>query len=170
MTDLPPEPNFALHPDAEQARVNADRLYERVASQLTGVLPPSVNIQHIGATAIAGCLTKGDLDIVVRVPTQDFGRADKVLAARFARNVGSKRTESFSSFEDDATVPHLGIQLTVVGSQDDCFHLFVNALRQDRELVAQYNVLKQKFDGQPMDVYRAAKSAFVTNVLARAQR
>lgn len=168
--DLPPEPNFALHPDVETARAEGERLFERISSELRALLPSSADIRHIGATAVAGCLTKGDLDIVVRVGADDFIVADAALAARFARNLGSKRTASFSSFEDAETSPHLGVQLTVAGGEDDDFHLFVEALKRDPELVAQYNALKRQFDGQPMDVYRAAKGAFVTTVLSRLDR
>lgn len=164
--DLPTEPDFSLHPDQEQARLGADRLFARIAAELRDLLPFSAEIRHVGATAVPGCLTKGDLDIVVRVPAEAFGAADEALAARFARNTGSKHTDGFSSFEDAATIPHLGVQLTVAGGADDYFHLFVDALLRDPELVAQYNVLKRRFDGQPMDVYRTAKSAFVEDVLA----
>ncbi len=169
-SDHPSEPNFALHADAAEARAAAERLFVRIAAVLTGLLPASADIHHIGATAVPGCLTKGDLDIVVRVPQAVFAAADAALAARFARNVGSKRTDSFSSFEDAATSPHLGIQLTVVGSADDMFHLFVAALSEDPELVAAYNALKRRFDGAPMHVYRAAKGAFVGDVLSRRGR
>ena len=169
-SDLPPEPDFSLHPDEAKARAAAERLFERVAADLRVLLPASADIRHVGATAVPGCLTKGDLDIVVRVPAEAFVATDQALAARFARNVGSKHTDSFSAFEDAAATPHLGIQLAVVGSEDDCFHFFVEALRQDRGLVARYNALKIAFDGQPMEVYRAAKSAFIQDVLSRRDR
>jgi GrpB-like predicted nucleotidyltransferase (UPF0157 family) len=165
MSQVPVEPDFALHPNTDQAREDAERLFERVAAELKALLPPSADIHHIGATAVAGCRTKGDLDILVRVPAAVFGGADEVLAGRFARNVGSDRTETFSAFEDASTSPHLGIQLIVAGSEGDDFHIFVDALRRDPQLVARYNALKCQFDGQPMDVYRAAKSAFIRDAL-----
>jgi GrpB-like predicted nucleotidyltransferase (UPF0157 family) len=165
--DPPSEPDFALHRDPAEARADAERLFERIATELAALLPPSADIRHIGATAVPGCLTKGDLDIVVRIAAEDFSAADAVLAARFARNLGSKRTASFASFEDAATSPHLGIQLTVAGGEDDSFPLFVGALKRDTELVAAYNALKRDFDGKPMEVYRAAKAVFVTRVLSR---
>lgn len=166
-SDLPPEPDFALHADPAEARTAAERLFVRIAAMLRDLLPASADIRHIGATAVPGCLTKGDLDIVVRVPQAAFAAAEMALAARFARNVGSKRTETFSSFEDAATSPHLGIQLAVAGSADDMFHLFVAALLEDPELVATYNALKRRFDGAPMPVYRAAKDTFIAEVLNR---
>lgn len=166
-SDLPAEPAFSLHPDQELARSSAERLFARIAAELRALLPQSADIRHVGATAVPGCLTKGDLDIVVRVDASEFAAADRALAARFARNSGSKRTDTFSAFEDAGTTPHLGVQLTVAGGEDDYFHLFADALRRDPELVAAYNALKLRFDGQPMDVYRAAKSAFIGEVLGR---
>lgn len=56
-----------LAPDPEVARGAAETLFRMVASELAAVLPSSAEVLHIGATAVPGCLTKGDLDIAVRV-------------------------------------------------------------------------------------------------------
>lgn len=164
-SDLPTEATFSLHSDQAQARCDAERLFARVAAELSALLPASAEVHHVGATAVPGCLTKGDLDIVVRVGPEALAEADAALAARFTRNEGSKRTDAFSSFEDATATPHLGVQLTAKGGADDYFHLFAEALRRSPELVAAYNALKQRFDGKPMDAYRRAKSAFVEDVL-----
>jgi GrpB-like predicted nucleotidyltransferase (UPF0157 family) len=165
--DLPSRPDFVLHPEQARAYEAAARLFARISDELKRTLPASAEILHVGATAVPGCLTKGDLDIVVRVPAPAFAAADAVLAARFTRNVGSRRTDTFSSFEDAQATPHLGIQLTVAGGEDDYFHLFVEALRREPELVARYNALKRGFDGKPMDAYRVAKGAFIAEALGR---
>jgi GrpB-like predicted nucleotidyltransferase (UPF0157 family) len=166
MSDHPSGETFLLHADDAEARAAAERLFARVAVDLAEVLPASAEIRHVGATAVAGCLTKGDLDVVVRVPAADFLSADAALARRLARNAGSERTDTFSSFEDSTALPHLGIQLTVIGSADDCFHLFAEVLRGDPGCVARYNALKRAYHGRPMQAYRAAKDAFVSEVLA----
>jgi GrpB-like predicted nucleotidyltransferase (UPF0157 family) len=93
-------------------------------------------------------------------------QADEGLARQFGRNLGSARSASFSAFEDSTTSPHLGIQLTAIDGPQDFFHLFVEVLKKDAALVAQYNALKQKFNGRPMDDYRSAKDDFVAKVLA----
>ena len=166
-SDLPDAAVFSLHPDQDVARVAAERLFSRVETELGALLPASAEIVHVGATAVPGCLTKGDLDVVVRVEADAFSEADRVLSKRFSRNEGSKRTDSFAAFEEAHAIPHLGIQLTVKGGADDCFHVLADALRGDPKLVEAYNALKQRFAGQPMDAYRAAKSAFIRDVLAR---
>jgi GrpB-like predicted nucleotidyltransferase (UPF0157 family) len=90
------------------------------------------------------------------------------LARHFARNLGSMRSATFSAFEDPTTSPHLGIQLTVIDGPQDFFHVFVEALRRDPALLAQYNALKQEFNGRPMDDYRSAKDEFAAKILASA--
>jgi GrpB-like predicted nucleotidyltransferase (UPF0157 family) len=152
--------------DPESARVAAQRLFEAVSRSLTDILPPTADIRHVGATAIPGCLTKGDLDIVVRVTAGDFEAADTALASGYARNHGSVRSPVFSAFEDASSRPHLGIQLTAIDSPFDFFHLFAEGLRQSPQLLDKYNALKRSHDGCDMSVYRVAKDAFVEKVLA----
>ena len=162
------EPEFLLHPEPARARAAADALFERIAAILRAVLPAGADIRHVGSTAVPGCETKGDLDIVVRVPAVDFAAAEAVLTARLTRNTGSVRTDTFAAFEDATTAPHLGVQLAVIGGPFDDFHRFEAALRRDASLVERYNVLKMQFHGRPMDEYRAAKDTFIAEVLASA--
>ena len=160
------EPDFSLHPDPAVASAAAHELFERTATTLRLLLPASADIRHIGSTSIPGCLTKGDLDVVVRVLAADFPAADAALATRYPRNTGSSRTDAFSAFEDPESSPHLGIQLAAIDGPYDDFHRFADVLRRDAALVARYNALKIKFDGRPMAEYRTAKDAFIAEVLA----
>jgi GrpB-like predicted nucleotidyltransferase (UPF0157 family) len=164
---VPSSEIFALAPDTERARAAADVLFASVSAELRALLPLSADIRHIGATAIPGCLTKGDLDIVVRVHGPDFAAAEQALASRFERNTGSARTATFAAFEDNHITPHLGVQLAAIGSEDDCFHLFADRLRKNAALVQAYNHLKRSWDGKAMDDYRRAKDEFIADVLRR---
>jgi GrpB-like predicted nucleotidyltransferase (UPF0157 family) len=152
--------------DANSAREEAQRLFEAVSKLLTRMLPPTADVRHIGATAVPGCLTKGDLDIVVRVPVDQFSDTDAVLASRFARNEGSIHSETFAAFEDASSKPHLGIQLVAINGPFDFFHLFVDALQRSPRLVEEYNALKSQHNGANMALYREAKDAFIGAVLA----
>lgn len=156
---------FILADDAGAARQAAASLFERVRTRLAVILPASAEVLHIGATAIPGCLTKGDLDIVVRVDPTDFVTAEAGLAAAFGRNAGSIRTDAFAAFEDADCRPPLGIQLTAKDGVLDVFHRFADALRADPELLARYNALKLAHHTRPMARYRAEKDAFVSEVL-----
>ncbi|MCJ2058577.1 GrpB family protein [Methylobacterium sp. J-048] len=162
---MPHAQRFHLIEDNDAARAAAEQLFAIVRGTLEPVLPAATEILHIGATAIPGCLTKGDLDIAARVERADFTAAESCLAARFTRNDGSVRTDDFAAFEDASRTPHLGIQLTVKGGPIDVFHRFAMALRADPELVARYNALKRAHHDHPMTPYRAGKDAFISDVL-----
>jgi GrpB-like predicted nucleotidyltransferase (UPF0157 family) len=164
--NMPHDEMLKLAPDLDAARSAAESLFQTIASELAAVLPRSAEALHIGATAVPGCLTKGDLDIVVRVDEADFPAAESLLSRRFNRNAGSALTDDFAAFEDSRRTPHLGVQLTVKGGAFDVFHHFVEALRADPALVRDYNDLKEQFCDRSMADYRAAKDSFVGEVLA----
>ena len=156
---------FCLHPDPQAARQAASALYAAIMPGLRDILPASARISHIGSTAVEGLQTKGDLDILVRVPKDAFMAADAALAARFPRNKGSVRTDDFSAFEvPDEALP-VGIQLAAIDGAFDHFHLFAAALAAHPALIDGFNEIKQLFDGQPMTDYRAAKALFINAVL-----
>lgn len=134
----------------------AERLFRRLRLRIAR-RAPAAEILHIGATALRGLPTKGDLDIVVRVPQSRFDHAERVLAALFARNLGSDRSNSFASFKDDGCVPPLGVQLVVIGSEHDDFHIVTSLIAADPSLRRRVVLLKRRFDGRSMERYRAAK-------------
>lgn len=129
--------------------------------QRLSVLLPSAEIHHIDSTAVPGSLTKGDLDVQVRVRADAFARADAVLAGHYARNEASDRTGTFSSFKEDGGDPALGIQLTAIDGPEDFFRRLRDYLRAHPEANERYNALKRRFEGARMDEYRAAKAAFL---------
>ncbi len=56
---------------------------------------PFADIQHVGSTTIPNSLTKGDLDIQVRVPFEQFPTAVQALEALYEVNKGSGKTDFF---------------------------------------------------------------------------
>ena len=145
----------------------ADRAFANLAATLNARLPGSVTVEHIGATAVPGSLTKGDLDICVLVDAGDFPAVDAILAAMYARNTGSIHTGFFAAFSKEDAHPPLGIQLVERGSDLDVFVAFRDALRADAALVDAYNALKKQHILGDADAYRAAKSTFIASVLAK---
>ena len=144
----------------------AEQAFAAWAVTLAAILPPNAEIEHIGATAVPGCLTKGDLDILVRVARADFAAAEAALAARFDRNLGSVRTSEFAAFADEAADPPLGVQLAVRGGELDDFLAFRDLLRADPALLAAYNALKRRHHGGSMQAYRSEKDALIARALA----
>ncbi|MEO9649058.1 MULTISPECIES: GrpB family protein [Roseibium] len=158
------EPAFNLV-DTQDAYLGAERLFNEVRLLVADAVPHA-DIHHIGATAVPGCLTKGDLDIVVRVCTEKFEEADQALGLLYPRNLGSIRTTTFSAFEDSKKEPHLGVQLVAKDGPHDFFHQFAAALKASPDLLQAYNELKMEFAGRDMTRYRHAKNAFVERALA----
>jgi GrpB-like predicted nucleotidyltransferase (UPF0157 family) len=144
----------------------AERLYGAIEGQLRRLLPQA-DIRHVGSTAVPGSMTKGDLDVVVRVQPADFKLSEELLGAKFDRNTGSERTHDFSAFKDDSATPDLGIQLVAVGGPADNFHIWVQQLLDDPTLRRQYDELKLKFEGRDMEEYRLVKSDFITRNIRR---
>jgi GrpB-like predicted nucleotidyltransferase (UPF0157 family) len=138
----------------------ANRLYERTKYAISNILPEA-EIHHVGSTAIPGSLTKGDLDIVVRINAAAFAQADTALADAYDRNMGSDKTDSFSAFLDGTASPELGIQLVAIGSELDTFVAWQRLLESDSKLRAEYDQLKSSYEGQSMTEYRLAKSEFI---------
>ncbi|WP_234028567.1 GrpB family protein [Lentibacillus sp. Marseille-P4043] len=52
-------------------------------------------IQHVGSTTIPNSITKGDLDIQVRVKAHLFPNAVQELSKLYELNEGSVKTEEF---------------------------------------------------------------------------
>jgi GrpB-like predicted nucleotidyltransferase (UPF0157 family) len=137
---------------------------ERIAERL-----PAAEIEHVGSTSIPGALTKGDLDLLVRVDAAGFEPAVRVLRTLYAVHQPDNWTPTYASFSDaDAHDPPVGVQLVVAGSADDAlFGPFRRAMIADPELLAAYNDLKRRFDGSDYDAYTDAKAQFIERVMAR---
>lgn len=136
-----------------------------ISQNLTQLLPEA-DIQHVGSTAIPGALTKGDLDINVRIPADRFQSAERILGDRFERKPNPSYPDKFSYFKNDSPPISIGIQLTVIDSEFDFFWKFRDLLLQNPELVTAYNQIKQKFNGKASAAYRVAKSDFIEFIIS----
>ena len=72
--------------NAPDVFAEADALFLEVEAQLRSAIPYA-EIHHVGSTAIPGSFTKGDLDVLVRVPRSLFSAAEATLAEIFERNL-----------------------------------------------------------------------------------
>ncbi len=126
-------------------------------------LLPGARIEHIGATAVPGALTKGDLDLMVSVAPGDFEAAVVALRRRYAVNQPGNWSPRFASFEQlpSGAVP-VGVQLVVLGSRDEkLFTEWRDRLRGDPELRQRFNAFKRGQTGAEPDEYIAAKARFI---------
>lgn len=128
-------------------------------------LLPEADVQHVGSTAVPDSITKGDLDIQVRVFSKQFHTAVQELSSLYDINEGSIKTDTFRAFKDDATIPPLGVQLTVIDSEFDFFWKFRDVLMLNNRYQNEYDELKRKYEGKEMDEYREAKNVFFRKIM-----
>ncbi len=149
---------FRVARDAD-VHAAAARLFDVVRAELAALLP-FAEVLHVGSTAIPGALTKGDLDVQVRVTRDRFDEACRVLHAKWAVNEGGFTAPDGCSFEDKSTSPELGVHVTVTDSAADFQWVFGAMMIEDPSWVADYDAIKARFDGLSMDDYRDEKDRF----------
>lgn len=138
----------------------AQQVYEKNEEQIMRVLW-FVDIQHIGSTAIPGSITKGDVDLNVRVKLKDFEKAKEELEKLYEINQPENWTPNFASFKNDTGfVLPVGVQLTIIGSKSDEFVKLRDLLINNSHLLEEYNQMKLKYEDKDMDEYRKEKAAF----------
>jgi len=121
----------------------------------------------MGATAVPGSITKGDLDLLVRVSASDFAVAVATLENRYAIHQRQNWTPAYASFMDgEAGDVPVGVQLVVADSDLDAAFVSIRSLLRGRpDLVEQSNELKRSFEGGDPEAYVAAKQAFIERLL-----
>jgi GrpB-like predicted nucleotidyltransferase (UPF0157 family) len=128
-------------------------------------LIPHADIKHVGSTAVPGALTKGDLDLQVRVRAEDFASARDILQTHYRIHQPEKWTSTFASFmdPDENRIP-TGIQLTAMDSDADFFFRARDLLVNSPIWLCRYYSLKELYEGKSMDAYREEKGRFFENL------
>jgi GrpB-like predicted nucleotidyltransferase (UPF0157 family) len=140
--------------------------FEWESARIKAVLPDA-DVQHIGATAIPGSVTKGDLDLLVRVAADHFSQARLELADHFQVHQRDVWGREFASYvaEDNQEIA-VGVQLVVADSvEDQVFRSFRDALWSDPDLVVAYNRLKEDHADDGQARYRRMKESFIRKAL-----
>jgi GrpB-like predicted nucleotidyltransferase (UPF0157 family) len=137
-----------------------------VASSLRELLS-QCQIEHIGATALPDGVTKGDVDINIRVSSDDFAGAVETLRRRFPVAQPDNWSSTFASFSDSSRALPVGLQVTVIGSADDFLVPLRDLMRTDAALRREYDRVKRAAATLGPDGYWNAKNEFLTEVVAR---
>lgn len=130
-------------------------------------LLPAAEVEHIGSTAVAGVVTKGDMDLLVRVPAAEFAAACGALRGRYDVNQPENWARGFASFtEPDPPGIPVGIQLVAAGDEwDRRFVEWRRLLTVDPAVRARYNQLKRNHADSGPDAYLEAKNRFIADEL-----
>ncbi len=131
-----------------------------------GHLFPDAELHHIGATAIPGSLTKGDVDVLLRVSGTQFRTVVDTLRQHFSIKQVSNWTPEFASFGDDSRyVLPVGIQVVVRDSSLDIFLFLRDYFVSHRDALIEYNHLKQIHAAEGEKAYWGAKNEFLEKIM-----
>ena len=145
-----PSEHFAGRASAASAE-HSRRIRERL---------PGADVRHVGGTSVAGLLTTGDVDLHVRVEPDAFAAACDVLCELYEPLYRDRWRES-AYFFDPRSEPRVEVALTEIGNIDDLHHGEAwRRIANDPDLIEQYNALKRRYDGRPVEEYDVAKREF----------
>lgn len=127
---------------------------------------PAIEVHHIGSTAIPGALTKGDLDVVLRVESHEFRSTIEKLRVAFSVKQPENWDPYFASFGNDTDFGiSVGVQLVIKDSQADFFLFVRDYLISNPATLAAYNQAKQQSATRNVRVYRAAKDRILAQII-----
>jgi GrpB-like predicted nucleotidyltransferase (UPF0157 family) len=124
-------------------------------------------IHHIGATALPSGRTKGDVDVNVRVPEERFAAVVEALSSQLTVVQQENWTPTFASFSVPGSALPLGVQLTVIGSENDFLLALRDRLRADPLLLRRYDEVKAAAAAGGAGAYWEAKDRFLRELRAR---
>ncbi len=152
-----------LEPEEYQEKVNL--LFEKVLSDLAGKVNLS-RLEHIGASSIAGSVSKGDLDIFLGIDKSMFDiTIGDLKNAGFVEKVGTLRTDDLCMMITEKYNYDVAIQVVVNGSEFEDFIKFRDFMISRPDLVEELNKLKRESQGLIPSDYRKKKSNWVESVI-----
>jgi len=148
---------------AERIRPAAERSLAAVRTRVQ-VLGLPGDVVLLGGSSVPGALTRGDIDLHLRVPPTEFARVVETLKAVFAvvhPEIWAPTLATFAVADD----PPVGLAVTPAGSEHDLrFTRSWQLLAADPALIQEYNAVKRSVTDAD---YEARKSAFFDMLLAR---
>jgi GrpB-like predicted nucleotidyltransferase (UPF0157 family) len=137
--------------------------------RLSTLLGDDHELELLGGSSIPDALTKGDVDLHLRVPPAAFDRTVAALRGVYQVVHPEIWQSTLATFEVAAALP-TGIAVTPVGSEHDLrFRLSWAALAADPGLVRAYNEMKLRHRDDPAE-YESRKSAFFSALVATSSR
>jgi GrpB-like predicted nucleotidyltransferase (UPF0157 family) len=143
-----------------------ERILASLTQRLSAILPDA-ELYHVGGTAVPGAITKGDIDVALRVPAARFATAVGILGMHFAIKQRENWTPEFASFGDDVSYElPVGIQVAIRDSVADSLLYLRDYLIANRQALAEYNSLKLAHAKSGQTAYWQAKHEFFAQILS----
>jgi GrpB-like predicted nucleotidyltransferase (UPF0157 family) len=123
---------------------------------------PWIEIKPIGGSFVPGALTKGDVDLLVRVEKNRFFETLDLLRNIFQENNREIWDSDFAIFKDEKSFNEkIDILVTIIGTNNDLKHSRATEfLSNNKEYLDEYNQLKSSFTDSEDPEYKAAKRKF----------
>ncbi|SOC53762.1 GrpB family protein [Ornithinimicrobium cerasi] len=144
---------------SDDLQAEARRTRDVVAAELVA-LGVAGELELTGATSLPGALTRGDVDLHLRVPADLFDETVGLLRTAYPVASPTAWAATLAVFGIPGTLP-TGLAVTPVGSEHDVrFVTGWRELRNRPELLEEYNRLKREASDEAD--YEERKSAFFT--------
>lgn len=148
---------------SDRLRPQADRILREQRAVLAEAGVPGI-LELVGGSSVDGALTKGDVDLHLRVAPELFDEAVGAARQLFAVVHPEIWCATLATFDVAAELP-TGLAITPLGSEHDLrFSRVWRLLAAEPALVDEYNAVKT--DAAAAD-YESRKSAFFDRVLDR---
>lgn len=146
--------------------VNLVPIYKELEKSIRDLLPLA-RIEHVGASSVEGCISKGDLDILVAVEQDKFEESlDLIKTLGFYEKKDTLRTNELCMLvTNNYKGEDVAIQLIANGSNFENFLRFRDILRSNKETLSQYNELKKLSENLDHEEYRNKKNEFISSIL-----
>lgn len=133
--------------DPHQYQPEVTQLFEVIANEVCRLLPKA-RVEHIGASAIPGAISKGDLDVFVGVDEEELERTVECLERNGYRvKRDTLRNESLCMLETSSYEVPVAMQVVANGSQYEMFLTFRDAVKRSKSLLEEYNQMKHLCEG-----------------------
>ncbi|MFA0037631.1 GrpB family protein [Vibrio sp. 10N.261.52.A1] len=143
---------------ADEYQASCEALYRKYELEIATLLPDAV-IEHIGASSIPNAV------LLVGVNGSKLEKAVKLLSTLgFNEKSNTLRTPELCMLESNSG-EDVAFQVVANGSEFDCFVGVRDKLRENSDLVQQYNELKMSCTGWSHNEYRRKKATFIERVL-----
>ena len=139
----------------------AQKLFNEQQALLKGLFGFDVDVQHVGSSSMLGALSQADLDIQIRVDPENFNAAVEMMQTYATAKHMEIWTDQFAAFMKKENELPTDYVVTIFDSKYDDFYKVRDYLKTHPDVLAEYNALKQEYEGREYSEYSKAKVAFL---------